>query len=210
MPPSSTSARIATESVPWSSGYRNSISEIGDTVAVAVGEVVALEHPGDRHLRGEAQDVLHVERGEPLGVAAHLEPALGHVEDVADLFEVGLRVRVDLLLRQPGPGRRAPRRVTDLGGEVAEDQHRDVAEVLEQPQPAQHDREAEVDVGGGRVDAQLHPQRAPRLELRPQLRLGDDVDRARGQQLHLAIDVHGSFVGAAFGDAVAPVHDERR
>ena len=104
MPPSSTSAWIATESVPCSSGYRNSISEIGDAVAVAVGEVVALEHPGDGHLRREPQDVFHVERREPLGVAAHLEAALGHVEDVADLFEVGLRVRVDLVLASAGAG----------------------------------------------------------------------------------------------------------
>ena len=110
-----------------------------------------------------------------------------------DLFEVGLRVRVDLLLRQAGPGRRATGRIADLGGEVAEDEHRDMPEVLEQPQAPQHDREAEMDVGCGRVDPQLHPQRPARLELGAQLLLGDDVDRARGQELHLAIDVHGSF-----------------
>ena len=32
---------------------------------------------------------------------------------------------------------------------------------------------------------------APGVELLAQLRLGDDVDRARGQQLQLAVDVHG-------------------
>ena len=60
-------------------------------------------------------------------------------------------------LREPRAGRRLARRVADLRGEVADDQHRDVAEVLEQAQPAQHDREAEVDVGGGRVDARASP-----------------------------------------------------
>ena len=92
-------------------------------------------------------------------------------------------MRVDLLLGEPGPGRRLARRVADLRGEVADDQHGDVAEVLEQAQPAQHDREPEVDVGGGRVDAELHAQRRAALELLAQLGLGDDVDRARGQQL---------------------------
>ena len=36
VPPSSTSARTSTESVPWSSGYSSSESAIGDPVAEAV------------------------------------------------------------------------------------------------------------------------------------------------------------------------------
>ena len=72
-------------------------------------------------------------------------------------------------------------------------------EVLEQPQPAKHDREPEVDVGRGRVDAELDPQRPAGLELRPQLVLGDDVDRARGQQLELPV-----YIGCS------DVHDGRR
>ena len=93
-------------------------------------------------------------------------------------------------LREPGPGDRLARRVADHRGEVADDQHRDVAEVLEQPQPAQHHGEAEVEVGGGRVDAELDPQRAAGRELLAQLVVGDDVDGAGGEQLHLAVDVH--------------------
>ena len=71
-----------------------------------------------------------------------------------------------------------PGRVTDLRGEVADDEHRDVAELLELAELAQHDREAEVDVGGGRVDAELGPQRAAGRELAAQIGLGDEIDRA--------------------------------
>ena len=76
------------------------------------------------------------------------------------LLDVGGGVRLDLLLGEPGPGRRPARRVADLGGEVADDEHGGVAELLELAQLAQDHREAEVDVGGGRVDPELDPERA--------------------------------------------------
>ncbi len=62
--------------------------------------------------------------------------------------------------------RRAPRRVADARGVVADDQHHAVAGVLELAQLAQHDRVAEVDVGRGRVDPELHAQLAA-LRARP-------------------------------------------
>ena len=73
---------------------------------------------------------------------------------------------IDLLGGQRRPGGGPTRRVADPGGEVPDDEHRDVAEVLELAQLAQHDREPEMDVGRGRVDAELHPQRPAGLELR--------------------------------------------
>ena len=57
--------------------------------------------------------------------------------------------------------RRAPARVADARGVVADDQHDAVAEVLELAQLLQHDRVAEVDVGRGRVDPELDAQLAP-------------------------------------------------
>ena len=63
--------------------------------------------------------------------------------------------------------------------------------ILEAPEPAEHHREPEVDVGGGGVDAELDAQRRSPLELGPQLALGDEVDGARGQELELAVDAHG-------------------
>ena len=99
-------------------------------------------------------------------------------------------MRVDLVLLQARAGDRFPRRVADHRGEVADDQHRDVAEILEEPQSPQHDREAEVEVGGGGVDAELDPQRPVGRELLAELLFGDDVDGAGRQQFHLAVGVH--------------------
>ena len=92
--------------------------------------------------------------------------------------------------------------------------------VLEHAQPAQHDREPEMDVGGGRVDAELHPQRRAALDLGAQLGFGDDVDRVRGQELELPVDVHPGTVtnavrrtggiGSAELDAEAAVDGDDR
>ena len=111
------------------------------------------------------------------------------------LLHVGGGVGLDLLLREAGPGGRLARRVTDLGGEVADDQDRGVTELLELAQLAQHDREAEVDVGRGRVDAELDPQRAAGAELAPEVGLGDEVDRAGAQDAELLVD--GERAGTA-------------
>ena len=98
---------------------------------------------------------------EPLGVPPHLEALLSRWRIAAHLLEVRRRVGVDLVLRQAGVGSPTCPRVADRRGEVADDQHRRVPGVLELPQLAQHDREAQVDVGRGRVDAELHPERPP-------------------------------------------------
>ena len=94
----------------------------------------------------------------------------------------------DLVLGEPGPGGRSARRVADLGGEVADDQHRDVAEVLELAQLAEHDREAEVNVGGGGIDAELHPQGRASFELAAELGLADEVDGPRANDPYLLVD----------------------
>ena len=49
--------------------------------------------------------------------------------------------------------------------------------VLERAQAAQHEREAEVDVGAGRIDPELGAQGTPERELALQLALRKDVDR---------------------------------
>jgi hypothetical protein len=63
--------------------------------------------------------------------------------------------------------------------------------VLELAQLAEHDRVAEVDVGRGRVDPELDPQRPALRPRRPELcrerTLGQAVDRAQFED--------GGFVG---------------
>jgi hypothetical protein len=97
---------------------------------------------------------------------------------------------IDLVAGQARTRHRLARRVADHRGEVADDEHGGVAEIWEETQAPQHDRESEVNVGRRRVDAELYPQRYTPFELRAELGLGDDVDRVRGQQLELAVDVH--------------------
>ena len=76
------------------------------------------------------------------------------------LVHVRARVRVDLLAGEHRPGGRAPARVAHARGVVADDQDDGVAEVLELAQLLQHDGVAEVQVGRGRVQAELDAQRA--------------------------------------------------
>ena len=97
-------------------------------------------------------------------------------EHLARLFHVRARVRVDLLAREHGPGRRAPARVAHAGGVVADDQHHRVAGVLELAQLLQHDGVAEVDVRGGRVEPELDAQRAAARQLLRERPAGQVVD----------------------------------
>ena len=70
----------------------------GLAVGVALVEVVALEDAGHREVAGQLQQVLHVERKQPLGVVA--QGGLLGVEDLERLVDVGLGVRLDLLGRE--------------------------------------------------------------------------------------------------------------
>src|SRR4051812_36238521 len=53
--------------------------------------------------------------------------------------------------------------------------------VLEGPQPAEHNGEAEVDVGRRRIDPELHAKRPPELQLLLEPALGLDVDRVTSE-----------------------------
>ena len=51
-----------------------------------------------------------------------------------------------------------------------------MALVLERPHPLERDGLADVDVAGGRVDAELHPERPAQRELALELPLGEHLD----------------------------------
>ena len=109
-----------------------------------------------------------IQAGQPLAVAAHLQPARGlEIEQgellglaLAELGQVGAGVDLHRLGRELHPGGALAGGITNAGGEIADDQHRRVAGVLEGPQFAEQDRVAQVDVGAGGIDAELHPQGA--------------------------------------------------
>ena len=77
---------------------------------------------------------------------------------------------------------RATRRIADHPGEVANQKNDRVSEILKMFQLAQQDRVPQVQIGSGRIEARLHPQRLARgeraFELRAQFGFFDDLRRA--------------------------------
>ncbi len=128
----------------------------GRVLGVAFREVVAFEHPGDGHFAGEIQHVAEGHLGEPLAVEAHL--GFRAVEDFEGLFEVGCRVGFDFGLGQHRAGRGTAGGVADHGGEVADDEHGLVAEVLELAQLVKDDEVPEGEVGPRGVHAEFDAQ----------------------------------------------------
>ena len=76
-----------------------------------------------------------------------------------------------------------------------------MAQLLELAELAQHDREAEMDVGGGGVDPELGPQRTAGRELAAEVGLGDEVDRAGAEDADLFVDADGHDAGTLPGSA---------
>jgi hypothetical protein len=141
---------------------------------VPPGEIVADEQLCDGELAGVVEDLGHRHRSEPVGVVDHLATVI--VENAHHLVEVVARVLDHLFRALRRTGRGAARRVADLAGEPADNQHRGVTEVLELAQLAQDDRVPERQTGSGGIDPQLHPQWALLLPRREQP-LGEPVDR---------------------------------
>ena len=113
----------------------------------ALGEVVALEHLGDRGGARErkSSSMRHVE---PLGVEAQLVERRGRRGGRWNACSWYVRaLRSISSPDSTGRVRRAAARVADPRGEVADDQDDLVAEVLELAELLQDDRVAEVDVG---------------------------------------------------------------
>jgi hypothetical protein len=80
-------------------------------------------------------------------------------QDLERLTHVRLGVLARLLLRQHLARLRTSRRIPHLPGEVPDDQHRDVPEVLELPQLPQHDGMPERQIRPRRIHSELDPQR---------------------------------------------------
>ena len=113
-------------------------------------------------------------------------------EDPLGLLHVGGGKPLHVLLGEARAGGRLAGGVAHLGREVADDQHRGVAQLLELAELAQHHGEAEVDVGGSRIDAQLRAQGTAGFELAAEVGLGDELDGAGAQDPQLFFDGDGA------------------
>jgi hypothetical protein len=82
------------------------------------------------------------------------------VEDLPDLPLVGGGVGDDLVFGERRAGGVLAGGVADAGGEVADEEDDLVAELLELPQLVDDDGVAEVEVGRGRIAAELDDERA--------------------------------------------------
>ena len=136
-------------------------------------KILALEHLLEGHPRIEFHHLLKGHHLKPLAV----EDRAGalRVEDFIGLLLEGARIFHHLVVGELRAGFRAARGIADHRGEVADDEDGVVAEVLELPQFREPDGEAEVDVRRGRIDAELHVQRAAKAQFREQFRFGDDL-----------------------------------
>ncbi|CAM2144483.1 hypothetical protein PT2222_160058 [Paraburkholderia tropica] len=123
----------------------------------ALGEVLALQNARDRVARRELDHAVGAERHRPFAVVADF--GLFAVEHERGLLEIRLGVRLDLLARERRTRGVAARRVADQRGEVADQEDHGMAEILQLAHLVEHDRVADVDVGRGRIEAELDAQR---------------------------------------------------
>ncbi len=182
-------------------GQRHRIVSLGDRVeelvqadrtlgGVPCGEVLALEHPGYRQARRFADDALEGQRREPRRV--EVDTRARHVDHLAELRAVRVRVRANLVPGERLASLRAAGRIADHAGEVADDHDDLVAQILKVPELPQDDRMTQVKVGRGWIEPQLDPQRragaSRSLELLGELGLHDDVDGTPPDDLQLRVD----------------------
>ena len=134
---------------------RHGVEELVDVdgllVLEALVEVFALEHLGDGELGGETNHARVTELVEPLGVIADF--CFVAVEDLEDLVFVGLGVEIDLFAGEGLAGLVLAGGVADEGGGVSDEEDDGVAELLEVLELAHEHGVAEVEVGGGGVEA---------------------------------------------------------
>ena len=133
--------------------------------SVAVGEILLGQHLAHG---GHPQEFNHLRQGQarqPFTVAAHLKAARGlEIQEglvlgqaLPKLGQVGAGIRLHGLGAELHPGRTLAGGIANAGGEIANDQHRRVARILEGPQFAEQNRMPQVDIGARGVDAELHP-----------------------------------------------------
>ena len=113
------------------------------------------------------------------------------VEDLEGLVGVGGGVDQHLVAGERRAGGGAAGRIADRGGEVADEQHRLVAEELELAEFFQGHGVAEMDVRRGGIDAEFDAQRAAEAEFVEQFLFGEHLGGSGGEVGELLFGRHG-------------------
>ena len=174
----------------------------------ALREIVPLQHPRDRVRRGQADHPGGAQRLAPLGVVADLGPR--GIEHLRRLRVIRLGIGADLLARERRPRRVAPRGVADHRREVADQEDHVVAEVLHPAHLVEHDGVADVDVGRGRIESQLDPQRLAARELGGELGLDQELVGPVLEDRDLLGDGHGHVRPPSLRAGPAPARPRPR
>jgi len=119
---------------------------------------------------------------------------LTRIEDLEDLRLVGLGILRDLVARQRRSRLRSSGGIADQTGEITDEKHHAMPEVLEVFHLAQQDRVPEVQVGRRGIEANFDGQwlsglRKP-FELRAQLAGANDVHASFREICQLLVDSH--------------------
>ena len=143
-------------------------------------EIVALENLFDSRLRSKLHKIRRREFIHPFAVETDLR--FIRIEKTEHLRLVSFRVGVDLLARKRRPRHVLSRRIADHPGKVPDQKNDRVAEILERSQLSDHNRVADVNIGRGRIQAELHAERLPcfcrAFELRLEIFFTDQIHRA--------------------------------
>ena len=151
----------------------------------ALGEVLPRQHPGHGVAAVQLDDVRETHRVKPLRLIADLGVAL--VENLPGLVEVGAGGCVHLVLRQLRSSHVLAGGITYPSRPVADDQHRLVSLLLIAAERPEDHGVAEVDVGPGRVEAQLDAQPVAAFDPALQMLAVDDLDGAGGNRIPGAV-----------------------
>ena len=182
-------------------GLRQGVEQLVDgdrgALFVALREIVALEHAGHGVFAGQADEVLESERREPLAVVA--DHGFRAVEDLKNLLFVGFGVGLDGFAGEWGAGDVAACGIADHGRTVADDENHGMAEILKMLHLADEDGVAEVQVRGGRVEADFHAQRTAEGQARFEVLFADELHEAFLKIGDLLVWCHGDNSKVADG-----------
>ena len=149
---------------------------------VALAEIVALEHARNGGGGGELDHARGAERVAPFRVEADL--GLLGVENLEYLRLVGRGVGLDLLARQRRARHVLAGGIADQAGEIADEEHDVMSQILELAHLVDKHGMSQVQVGCGRIEAGLDAQRPAGSDLFSQFFLHQQLATATLDDLH--------------------------